>query len=97
MPLNLRVLYRTDARITPCPDCQKFGTLKRSRSRNTVEKIIKIFTPLTTFRCKECGWRGYKSSYVFKTASVKAILIYLFILLATAFVVRFILLRFILH
>jgi len=95
MHINLKVLYRTDARVTSCPDCNKFGSLKRSRSRNTFEKMVKYITPFTTFRCKECGWRGFKSNYIFKAASFKAIMLYIILLLGTAFIVRFIILRFI--
>lgn len=96
MHIDLRILHRMDPRIKNCPDCGKFGSLKRSRSRNAFEKFVKLITPVTTFRCKECGWRGFKSSYVFHSKSAKAIFIYLILLLGTAFVVRFILLRFIL-
>lgn len=96
MHTNLRILYRTDARVQPCPTCGKIGTLKRSHSRSLFEKIVKLFLPITTFRCKECGWRGFKSAYVFKLASIKSLFFYLILFLGTAFIVSFILQRFIL-
>lgn len=93
--INLRILYRTDPRVHSCPDCNKPGTLKKSRSRNILEKIIKIISPLSTFRCKECGWRGYKSAYLFTSKSLQAIFIYLILFLVTSYLVSFILKRFI--
>ena len=42
-----------------CPHCGRVGTLHRSRSRNFREKLIKFLLPYKTYRCKECGWRGF--------------------------------------
>lgn len=94
--LNLRILYRTDPRVHFCPGCNKQGGLKKSRSRNLAEKIVKVLTPFSRFRCKLCGWRGYKSAYILKAASFKAIFIYVFLFVGTLAVVSFVLKRFIL-
>ena len=43
-----------------CPQCGEYN-LYRSRSRNFMEKIIKILVPYKTYRCHNCNWRGWMS------------------------------------
>ncbi len=43
------------------------------------------------FRCKNCGWKGKFFNYKLAKNGFKALAMYLFIALVTAFVVRFIL------
>ncbi len=93
---NLRIFYRTDPRIRFCPGCDNQGTLKKSHSRGIIEKFVKTITPLSKFRCRECGWRGYKSAYVLRLSSLKAIIFYVLLFLSAAVIVSFILRRFIL-
>ena len=93
----MRIFFKTDPRIHYCPECKKQGGLKKSRSRNLIEKIIKIISPYSTFRCKLCGWRGYKSAYLFNWKSVQAIFIYILLIAATIIIVGFVLKRFIIN
>lgn len=40
-----------------CPECK--NKLYRSHSRGVTEQVIKTISPLRTYRCHECGWRGW--------------------------------------
>lgn len=44
----------------PCPKCGEYS-LHKSRSRNVIEKGIKHFMFIRTYRCGSCGWRGWMS------------------------------------
>jgi hypothetical protein len=43
-----------------CPSCGDYS-LEKSRSRSQFEKIVKVLTPLRTYRCHHCNWRGWIS------------------------------------
>ncbi len=45
---------------TACPHCSS-GRVKRSRSRNCIEKFLKILH-IHAYRCMSCGWRGFRIS-----------------------------------
>jgi DNA-directed RNA polymerase subunit RPC12/RpoP len=40
-----------------CPKCG--GPVHRSRTRGLGEKLVKLLTANRTYRCFECGWRGW--------------------------------------
>jgi predicted RNA-binding Zn-ribbon protein involved in translation (DUF1610 family) len=40
-----------------CPECG--AVTHRSRSRNFGERVVKVCSAYRTFRCGECGWRGW--------------------------------------
>lgn len=66
-----------------CPDCG--GRIHRSHTRGLNEKLVKTFTPYRTFRCHECGWRGWltKSDTLLKPETRRAIIQSVISLLAT--------------
>jgi uncharacterized protein with PIN domain len=40
-----------------CPEC---GTsARRSRARDSKERLIRALSPFKAYRCHECGWRGW--------------------------------------
>ena len=41
-----------------CPKCGEFK-LNRSRSKNVMEKFLKMVLPMKTYRCHGCHWRGW--------------------------------------
>jgi predicted RNA-binding Zn-ribbon protein involved in translation (DUF1610 family) len=43
-----------------CPHCG--GTTHRSHTRGIKEKLFKSLTSHKTYRCRECGWRGWLRS-----------------------------------
>ena len=91
---SLKILVRRNPQISRCPECNGIGTLNRSRAKNTKEQIIKKVTLFRYYRCKECGWRGMKSSIVFAPNSGKVLLFYLLIIIVTAYVVEYLIKRF---
>ncbi len=40
-----------------CPQCG--GHTHRSHTRGFREKLVKVLTSHKTYRCPECGWRGW--------------------------------------
>ncbi len=82
--------FKKDASFDKCPKCKAVGKLRRSRAQTPWERIVKKIGISNYYRCRECGWRGTRSKYRFGNLSIKTIFIYLFLMLATAVIVRFI-------
>ncbi len=80
-------LFRKDPSFSQCPSCSSFNTLHRSRVRNWKESLIKSFSFLKIYRCNKCGWRGYKSTLIITSESVRNLLIYIGIALLAGLVV----------
>ncbi|MDP4192171.1 MAG: hypothetical protein Q8858_11435, partial [Bacteroidota bacterium] len=55
--------------------------------RNTKENIIKTFTIWKLYRCKSCGWRGYRSVIVLTSRSLVTLCYYFAIIALVAFIV----------
>ncbi len=89
-----KVLISRNPQFGKCPGCKKTGTLHRSRSRNMYEQIIRKIGFLKTYRCKECGWRGVRSRLILTKKSLKSIVFYALIILATAFLARYFILNY---
>jgi len=70
-----------------CPSCKSESTLRNSRARNTKEKTIKAITWFELYRCKKCGWRGWKMNIFFEQQLIKKIIIYVLLMIIAAFVV----------
>lgn len=88
------IFIKRDAVFQKCPDCRTAGYIRASRSRNLIETIVKKITFFKIYRCKKCGWRGYKSSIVLTSESFKTLLMYLFVALICAYAVKFIIKKF---
>jgi transposase-like protein len=73
--------------FSSCPSCAQRNVLINSRPRNNKERIVKSFTWFAPYRCKSCGWRGYKSRISITGKNVKNGIIYLLLMVATAFIV----------
>lgn len=91
---NSRVLIHRNPQFARCPQCKSVGTLHRSRSRNMYEQIVRRITFFKTYRCKECGWRGFRSTLIFTKKSVRNIILYATIIILTAFVARYFIFNF---
>lgn len=83
---HLAVIWKRNPVLGACPSCNSLNTLKRSHARNTKEKFINRIGLYHTFRCKSCGWRGYLSTFSFTLQSLKAMIIYLAIILLSVFI-----------
>ena len=89
------VLFRKDAVFQKCPDCKTVGHVRISRSHNFIEYWVKKMTCLNIYKCKQCGWRGYKSYMVFTAESFKVLRLYVLAALICGFIVRIFLASFI--
>jgi hypothetical protein len=58
------------------------------------EQIIKKITFYKLYRCKECSWRGYLSTIILTSESLKAALMYTVLILITGYLIRLVLLKF---
>ena len=47
------------------------------------EQIIRRMTIFKTYRCKECGWRGFRSVVTLTKKSLRQLFIYLAIIVLT--------------
>ncbi|GBD87781.1 hypothetical protein BMS3Abin03_01715 [bacterium BMS3Abin03] len=88
------LVFRKNPLYEKCPSCNAVGLLRKSRARSTKEKIIKILTPYGMYRCKKCGWRGYRTKFILTKQSVKNSIVYIFLIAAVAYIVLQILKRF---
>jgi hypothetical protein len=94
MRLPKFIIYR-NPQFSKCPSCKNPSTLHRSRPKNMYEQIVKQMTFFKIYRCSECGWRGFISTLVFTKESLKATAIYLGMILITAYIIRYVLNRFV--
>ncbi len=90
---ELKVIYYKDPGFEKCPECGNI-TLHRSRSRNLFEKFLKRFTFFKIYRCRSCGWRGYRSTLTLTMGSFKDVFIILILLGITAILVLFVIKKF---
>jgi uncharacterized protein with PIN domain len=70
-----------------CPSCKSESTIRKSRARNTKEKTIRAITWFDLYRCKKCGWRGWKANFVMEQRIIKKILFYGLLMVIAAFIV----------
>jgi predicted RNA-binding Zn-ribbon protein involved in translation (DUF1610 family) len=88
---SFRVIQRKNPVFEKCPSCSATGTIYRSHSRNLREKLVKRISFLKLYRCKQCGWRGYRSTAAVTVKSLQTLLIYIGVAIIIALVVRMIL------
>ncbi len=89
-----KVLFHRNPQFSKCPQCSAVGSLHRSRSRNMREQIIRRLTFFKTYRCKECGWRGFRSTLVLTKKSLKSLLLYIVLIILTAYLAQYFILHF---
>lgn len=92
---NLKVIVYRNPKMTTCPSCKEFGTLQRSRAKTMYQQIIKKISFFKYYRCTKCGWRGSMSYLIFTKTSLKTLAFYLFLAMLAAYIVRFVLVRFV--
>lgn len=76
-----------NSKKTKCPSCKSESTLRNSHARNTKERIIKVITWFELYRCKKCGWRGWRTNIVLEQRAIKKIIIYTLLMMIAAFIV----------
>ncbi len=88
-----KFLQKNDHIFENCPNCGVVGKLRRSKPKNSVERSWKLGI-WGYYRCRECDWRGKKLSFSIRRISYKTIILYLFLMLATAAIVRLVIQKF---
>jgi hypothetical protein len=61
------------------------------------EQIIRRMTIFKTYRCKECGWRGFRSTVTLTKKSLRQLFIYLSIIVLTIILARYFILNYALN
>lgn len=89
------LIFRKNPLYEKCPSCSSLSTLRKSSARILRETIIKNFSFWGIYRCKKCGWRGYKSRFLLTTQSLKNGFIYIIIIAIAALIIYEILKRFV--
>lgn len=89
------LIFKKNPVYEKCPSCALIGSLRKSRSRTFWEKIIKNITLLGVYRCKKCGWRGYRTRFVLTKKSLRNAFVYLILVLISALIINQILKRFV--
>lgn len=89
--LQLRILFNAYPETSKCPSCSKIGKIRRSRSRNIIERIIRATRIFGIYKCRECGWRGYLRRYIFNYYSLITASFYLLLIISIAFIITIIL------
>jgi hypothetical protein len=87
---SMNILVRFNPQFGRCPKCKSIGHLRRSRSHNMWEQIVRKTTIMKLFRCQECGWRGFRSTLIITKKSFKTIFLYLILILVTVIVASFV-------
>jgi predicted RNA-binding Zn-ribbon protein involved in translation (DUF1610 family) len=70
-----------------CPSCKNENTLRSSRARNVKEKILKAISFCEVYKCKKCGWRGWKIIISFKQKVIRKLFLYLLLMILAALIV----------
>ena len=89
------LIFKKNPIYEKCPSCSLSNSLRKSHSRSIWEKIIKNATPFGVYRCKKCGWRGYRTRIILTKKSLKNAFVYLILVLTSAFIVSQLLKRFV--
>ena len=86
--MEFRLFVKKDMRNQSCPSCKNRNSLKRKRSTNIFEKILKFFNYGTYF-CKECSWRGRIFSYKPSKKFYINLLAYIVLIILTYFLSQY--------
>ena len=92
-----KVLIRRNPQFGQCPSCKKVGTLHRSRSKTMTEQIMRKVSFFRIYRCKECGWRGFRSTLVITRKSLRNVFMYFLLVCVTAYVVQYLIANIVPH
>ena len=87
MKSSSKIIFKIDPTFSKCSNCGQFYKLRHSHSRNLKEKLILQLTFLKLYRCKNCGWHGYKSTFILTKQSFGYFIFYIFIAILSGFVV----------
>lgn len=81
MPIKQKqVILRLDPSYKKCPSCGEVNVLRRSRTKNIFENLLRLTKIYKMYRCRKCNWRGALSTVIITTQSFKNLSVYVIIL-----------------
>ena len=80
-------MSKKTSRLLTCPACSTESILRNSRPRNSKEKLIKFIPILEIYRCKKCGWRGWKINFKINVKIIKKLILYILLMILAAIIV----------
>jgi predicted RNA-binding Zn-ribbon protein involved in translation (DUF1610 family) len=83
---SYKIAFRKNPIYQKCPSCSSVNVIKRSRSRNGFEVFLKRVTFYKTYRCSNCGWRGYLSTFGITADTAKSLIFYILLALISGFI-----------
>jgi len=89
--MKTKNVFKKNPLFQRCPSCLKNGTLHQSHPRDWMETIINNLTFYKIYRCRQCGWRNYISTFNFTALSLRVFLYYLCIVALISYVILFVL------
>ena len=90
-------LIYNNSQFVICPVCKTTGSLQRSHAKNMFEQIVRKITLFKLYRCKECGWRGFKITVSFSRKFFQRILFYVLLMLIAALIARYFIINYALN
>ncbi|MCX6157124.1 MAG: hypothetical protein NTY74_03990 [Ignavibacteriae bacterium] len=84
--MNLKLFIKKNVQLARCPNCNTIASLRRSRSRNIFEKIIKKLK-ISAYFCQSCGWRGRLLTFKLSRNFFKLIFFYIMTMVVSAYIV----------
>jgi hypothetical protein len=85
--LQLRIFFKTFPETSKCPSCGQIGRIRRSRTRNLFEMILKSTNFFGIYKCRDCGWRGYLKRFTFNYYSLITASFYLLLIFSVAYII----------
>ncbi len=86
--MQLRIFFKTFPETSRCPSCNKIGTIRRSRTKNSLESFVKFTRLANLYKCRECGWRGILKKYMVNKYSFITLFFYIVLVVSVAYVIR---------
>jgi len=85
--MNTKLFIRKNVQLNRCPACNEIATLRRSRSRNIFERILKKFK-YSSYVCRNCGWRGKLFSFKPAKNFLQILVMYIVIVIIVAYIIN---------
>lgn len=89
--MKTKNIFKKNPLFQNCPNCQVGGTLRKSHPRNWKETLVDNLTSYKIYRCRQCGWRDYISTFNFSALTAKVILFYFGVVILISYIIIMIL------
>jgi len=85
--LQLKIFFKAFPETSKCPSCGKIGTIRRSRTKNFAEFLVKSSGVANLYKCRECGWRGPLKKYTVNKYSFVTLIFYAILIFSVAYII----------